>query len=405
MKKKRVDATVENILNLFSHRLDDFAGESHRSYTKAYSSFQLYLVGNYQSNSLLKDNMIKNWLADMIMQGLSKKTVTFYLDKIAALYSGIADKLIGGKTLDFKEIKTSLKNIDFSPEMASNVTRCFQKVKNLWKKYQGHYEKNLLLSSLIHATSSPESLNRNSLKYIWACVALKSNVKADIVKTICGDTPDSLEVLNLYKLTEVTEKEKTEALFAIRNALKGEELKWFAMRLRPKVKYEDIIERFSRISDLVKIPEIFYPSEEIAKRVGRKVVWEGKPIIRDIIFFKDRKSEVFHLFTKLWDLAWCYRVPGGGSGDYASIPTRAMEEFKKAIGILTPDLEIAPSGEMEFKPGDVVVVVNGNNVEEQGEILKKASYDADGNKIFRVRLLKSNGRWDIGIDARLLKKA
>ena len=152
------------------------------------------------------------------------------------------------------------------------------------------------------------------------------------------------------------------------------------------------------------MPELFYPCEEIANRVGHKVLWKEKPIIRDVVFFKKRKSEIYEMFTKLYDLAWCYRKPGGGIGNYATIPAKAMEDFKRALGMLTPDLEITPAGEMHHKPGDIVVFVNGNNIEEYGRILKKPSIDTDGNKIYRVTLLNSNGHWDIGVDARLLRK-
>ena len=111
-----------------------------------------------------------------------------------------------------------------------------------------------------------------------------------------------------------------------------------------------------------------------------------------------------YLFTNLYDLAWCYRNPGGNPGSYASIPDKAMEDFKKAIGFLNPDMEITPSGELSLKPGDEIIFINSHNMEEHARILKKPTLDEFGHKIYRVTLLNSNGRWDIGVDARLIRK-
>ena len=109
MKRNQEDATLVNVLRLFSKRLDEFSGESKRSYQKAYTSFQLYVVGNYPLNKIIDASIVENWLIDNLLQDLSWKTVSFYLEKISSLYTRISPNLIGGRSLVFKDIKKKLK--------------------------------------------------------------------------------------------------------------------------------------------------------------------------------------------------------------------------------------------------------------------------------------------------------
>lgn len=402
--KKKLTASLDNILHLFSLRLEKFEGESRRSYQKAFSSFQLFIIANFPLDRIFTIEVVENWIADAILQGLTKKTVSFYLDKIASLYSGVADKLVGGRILTFKNLKISLKDLDFSQNYPALVNSVATKMRILWNSSHSSGKKSLILESIENFTKSDSGTKKDSISFLWDCLALKAGVRPGIVRSVSPEIPPQLNFLSLCKVSQVSDSEKKEASLAVHNILSGDNPQWFALRLRPRVKYDDLIDRFSRISQEVKLPELFYPSEEIAKRVGHKVVWKGKPIIRDVVFFRSRKVDVTHLLTRLYDLAWCYRTPGGLPGQYASIPDKAMLDFKKALGMLTPDFEVAPAGEMELKPGDKVIVVNEKNMEEPGLILKKASLDNDGNKIYRVSLLNRNGHWDIGIDARLIRK-
>lgn len=404
MKKKTVAPTVENVLKLFFKRLEEFGGESKRSYRKAFSSIQIYLISRYDSSAIFSQSMVENWLIELYLQGLTQKTVSFYLDKIASLYNAVAHKLTGARQPYFKEIKQRLKSDLPLSYTYKNIRKVAHKFKVLYtvNKHSGSHE--TLVNAVIDYPDHHSPMHNERLGYIWACVALYAGVRPDIVKEILGKVPSRLGILQICDTTQVTEDTLKAIKHEIIMALSGERPQWFAMRLRPKVKYDDIINRFSLLNSEVKMPELFYPCKEIAMRMGRKVVWKGKPFIRDVVFFKEKKRDVFPLFTKIYDLAWCYRTPGGAAGDYAVIPEKAMIDFQKALGIITPDFEVTPSGKMEFKPGDEVVIVNGENVENYGTILKKASFDECGNKIYRVSLLHNNGYLDIGIDARLLRR-
>ena len=353
--------------------------------------------------TLLDLPVLVNWIVENIMQGLSQKTVAFYLDKISSLYSGVAPKLVDGKSPMFKEAKLKLKSIE-SENTFQITSQHTEFIKKLWRENRGAEKEQGLLKSIIHYPTSDDKDLDERVALLWASLALKAGIKADLIRSIVDEVPTELPILKILTPREISLEERERTQEKVADSLRGEEPKWFAMRLRPRVKFENLLDRFALLEKEIEMPELFYPNEEIAKRVGRKVVWKGRPVIRDVVFFKKRKSEIFAMFTHLYDLAWCYRNPGNKGANYASIPTAAMENFRNSLGVISPDFEIAAAGEMELNPGDEVVIVNGEYMDHRAKISRKATVDEDGNKIFRITLLNSNGHWDIGIDARLLKK-
>lgn len=404
MKKKKDPPSVGNTLRLFSKRLDSFKGESRRSYQKAFSSLQLYLIRNYNHLDNFDEAVVENWILSNLIQGLSLKTVSFYLDKIAGLYSAVAHKFIGGKTSLFKIIKQKLKKSPPRPSISiiEAYTSELKQLRNFdFKKNPCH----ILITTLTDYNNySYYASYKESVRFLWGCLALKSGIRPGVIKTMVTPVPEKLKFLDFTEAVPLLPQQRKDFFFKGISALQDGGPQWFAMRLRPKVKYDDLLERLSKCPATMNRPELFYPSEEIAKRIGRKMVWKGKPVIHDVVFFKYLKCEIYPLFTQIYDLAWCYRTPGSTPGNYASIPDKAMDNFKNSLGLLTSDCELTPIGEMDLKPGDEIVILDDAYMAEHGEILKKASVDAWGNKIYRVSLLSGNSRWDIGVDARLLKK-
>ena len=396
--KKAPEPTLKNVVKSMTKRLGDFKGESRRSYQKALGSFQEFLIGHYPMERALEADVVENWIFHNLIHGLSPKTVGFYLDKIASLYSATAPKLKGGRTPLFKEVKERYRSIDLPPDLPAKITETVGKVR-LWKST---HPDSLLVKCLEAGPPFPSS--KQSLYYLWTCLALNSGILPDTVKGLLTEAPPKMPLLNLCTMRTASPQEAVKICQSVAESMQGEEKQWFAMRLRPRVSYDMLLQRFSILSDHLKMPELFYPCEEIAKRTGGKMVWADRPVIRDVVFFKKRKSEIYTMFSKIFDLAWCYRRPGVKPGNYAPIPSKAMEEFRKAIGFLTPDFEVSLSSEYDLKPGEEVVILDTKYMEEHGRILKKPAFDKDGNKIYRVMLLNSFGRWDISLDARLIKK-
>ncbi len=172
------------------------------------------------------------------------------------------------------------------------------------------------------------------------------------------------------------------------------------MRLRRGVKFETVEARLQTLDAEVAAPEIFYPCNEIAKRVGRRMITDRQPVIPDIVFFRCRRSNVFNLFCHIGDLAWCYTVPGTGIRNYAAIPAVDFDIFQRTIGMFTNDCEVAPIGTLTPRPDERVVLVGGLF---QGCNARFRNTEND-NTLYRLEILGDNGfEWRINVDPRLVR--
>lgn len=404
-KNKLLEPSLQNLLQLFSKKIEEYSGESKRSYKKAFSSFQIFVIGHYNLSHPLEPSVIGNWVVYNLIQGLSSKTVTFYLEKIASLYSSIGHLFIGGKTTVFKDIKAKLKGISGTSEISSLTRKYAKKLRMLRLKCDVGERDSAIIDAIKYFSPRHPSYTKEGINFLWAALALETGILPSTVSSMLATVPRRLEILYLCKSGEEIDPETLEGVRRkMADSLCSEEKKWYAMRLRRKVNFEMMLQRFSEISDKVEIPEIYYPCEEIAKKVGRKLVWTGRPLIREVIFFKSHKSRIYPLFTHIHDMAWCYTHPGVGKANYAAIPTKVMEDFRNALGVLGPGFDVAPAGEMELLPGEEVVILSGDFANSRAQIVESMEDSESGSKVYRVTLLNSSSRWDIGIDARLLKK-
>lgn len=244
-----------------------------------------------------------------------------------------------------------------------------------------------------------------TIKMYRAYTALKSGIAPSTVASISGQNLSGMSLLGMCTARdgELLSAEDVDRVVA--DALCDDTLRWYAMRLRPRVSYDDIVRRFKDSDAKIRCPEMFYPCEEIAKRVGKKLVWKEKPIISNIVFFKSRLAEIYPMFLMLYDLAWCYRGGRNRSGAYSVISDMAMRQFQETIGKFTPEYEITPLGHIELSPDEHVVVIGGDYAGRTGTYLgSDIDVSETGRIVYRILLPGNNGTWNVGVDARLVRR-
>ena len=175
---------------------------------------------------------------------------------------------------------------------------------------------------------------------------------------------------------------------------------WYAMHLRKGVDFDDLRKE---IADRVRpIPELFYPSETVKRRVGNKTVFEEHPFISRTAFFKSRQENILPMFALIGDKAWCYRVTNTPGAPYAAISSRDMRRFQAAIGVFTPDIEIHPLGELTPRPGESVIIIKAGFENREGEVEEVISDGA--TTLFRIKLSTDQGyEWRMDLDARQIQ--
>ena len=243
----------------------------------------------------------------------------------------------------------------------------------------------------------------STLQSYWAYAALRSGVPARYVRAAVGNVPSGLPILAMCEPRDINDGAYDAEFDAVARAFVDNPRRWYVMRLRPRVRYSDLTRRLDNCTDA---PELFYPCDEIMRRVGHKRVVESRPVIPDIVFFRSRPTSIGRLFAAIGDIAWCYTVSGRTGDSYAAISDSAFRLFQQTIGQFTPDYDVAPIGTIPLRENDRVVIVGGPYQGREGRLLNPGRPSADGITVYRLQLYNDLGiEWTVCADSRQLRKA
>ena len=243
----------------------------------------------------------------------------------------------------------------------------------------------------------------STLRSYWAYVALNCGIPSRYVRSAVGIVPPGLEIMQLSAAEDIPGDAYEEAFASVARAFVDNPRRWYVMRLRPRVRYSDLTRRLDNCTDA---PELFYPCDEIMRRVGRRRIVENRPVIPDIVFFRSRSTAISRLFAAIGDLAWCYTVSGRSGDSYAAISDSAFRLFQQTIGQFTPDYDVAPIGAIPLRENDRVVIVGGPYQGCEGRLLKTPQPAAGGTTVYRLQLYNDLGiEWTVCADSRQLRKA
>ena len=238
----------------------------------------------------------------------------------------------------------------------------------------------------------------DAVRSLWAACAIQSGATAsEALGRLQGPAPYSLPEFCI-PADDIPDIRLWDN--AVHSMIAHELPVWYAMHLRKGVDFDDLRKE---IADRVRpIPELFYPSETVKRRVGNRTVIEEHPFISRTAFFKSRQENILPMFALIGDKAWCYRVTNTPGAPYAAISTRDMQRFQAAIGVFTPDIEIHPLGELTPHPGESVIIIKAGFENREGEVEEVIS---DGSTtLFRIKLSTDQGyEWRMDLDARQIQ--
>ncbi|MDE7069270.1 MAG: phage integrase SAM-like domain-containing protein [Alistipes sp.] len=239
---------------------------------------------------------------------------------------------------------------------------------------------------------------------MWCMTALKCDFAPSSILGCAGRRPVLNPVFALVAPAAAPGRTCGRMREAVCRVLTENPEQWFAMQLRPHVGYDRLQARMRHLG--IVVPEIYYPCEEIAGKIGRKLVYEKRPVIPGLLFFRSRISEVAPLFRSIGDLAWCYRE--GADRLYAVIPEKQMEEYRAAIDGFTSDMEIRPAGTFVLEEGDRVEVIGGNFAGKVGTFGRQVVSQkgmVPQRVVYRLMLPDRNGiEWVVDASPALVKK-
>lgn len=451
-------------ISLLREKTAGYPAATSRNYLKAISAFETF-TAIYPTAAIDRSaTMLADWYVAMIVAGRTRKTALQYINSLSALCSALPSAEESEST-GFTYIKEKVRKLsDDMPDCsidADNFARLLQLIRtadrlpdnlrlaaaimivlllnpamtltdisrleknsldtlgttigdivspyiSARRKYifpLGQSEKtpkqllDSLNSSIIHLLQSRNIATFGSaeatLQSYWAYAAIMSgSTPCGVVNTL-GHTPPGLAAL------AVCPRDASPlTLPTIEALLLSNPRQWHAMRLRPGVKFTTLTDRLATLSGAS--PELFYPCIEIARRIGKKLVYGNRPLITDIVFFRNRITEIPSLFRHIGDLAWCYRESSADGSPYATIPDSSMLEFQTAIGLFTADMDLYPIGSIDLQPNDIVEVVGDMFMGRQGRVEGTVPGQPT---VYRLIIWGDNGlEWRADVDSRLIKK-
>lgn len=252
------------------------------------------------------------------------------------------------------------------------------------------------VTNLIHTKNLPWAGSADdSIECYWAYAALRNGVTGSEIVGYLGHAPKGIPVLRLCGQQELTAKRRQEIMHAVGRTFVISPMRWYALRLRPRVKFDELESRIGAQCG-ERSPELFYPMEEIARRIKKKIVMEKQPVIKNVVFFRCRVTDIFPFICIISDLAWCYTVTGKPGASYAAIPDSSLNQFQLAIGYYTSQYEAAICNP---EIGTNVKVMSGMFEGIEASLLNVESID--GSNIFQLLYTGDNNmRWTFGVDAR-----
>lgn len=236
---------------------------------------------------------------------------------------------------------------------------------------------------------------------LWAIAAMRCGVSAKTIAA-CISPEAALNPIFSFAPAAPLEPQQIEDIRRrVVNVLTRDSENWYAMQFRPRVTLGMVEARMK--TNALTLAATYYPMEEILRRVGNRKVYEKRPIIPGLLFFKAKASELSALFRAVGDVAWGYRQSRDLRSPYAVISQKDIQTFQTAIGQFDQTTEIFPAGTIELRPGDRLEIIGGNLCGHT------ATFDSDsslcGRTIRRLHLLGDNDiEWIVNSDIRLVRK-
>lgn len=486
--------SIDAVFDFFQSRVDEMRPASQKNYHIVITSLKNFAPANADAEILFSYPTLSEWVIKLALKGTTASTLRLYINLLSGLHTAAVKAELLADDKPFKLLRQRLDAVAdapsiavdalprllalaktaanrpvyadllilaiaagaIDPEQAAMLTRTdiptlpepcrevAQRHADPRRKFvfplsqsrrtprQLHLAvENGILYTLAQADITPVGTAHECIQALWALAAMATGASAAQAVATLGTVPAALPILAISDPAPAPDASLRQA---VAQMLCANPPQWFAMRLRRGIKINQIHHRISHSN--APRPDIFYPCDEIARRVGRKIVTEQQPILPDIAFFRSPITDIRPLFNTIGDLAWCFKHRPDHSGQYAPIPRAQMELFQQTINQFTPDYQVAPVGQLPLQPGDTVIILGGIYTGYTGTVetllppttlpvasLARAQAEAESADptpatadsaqrstppqavIYRILLDTGTGfEWRAPIDARLLRK-
>lgn len=266
----------------------------------------------------------------------------------------------------------------------------------------------LFSTALSHVGIKSGPISDLTASDIWAMAAVRCDIPIRIVISCARHSLRHNAAFSIVRPEPTDDTYREEVRLRVADALTQNPIHWHAMQLRPSVSYEMVTQRINTVGKDI-LTDIYYPMQEIAKKIGHKVIFARRPVISGLVYFKCHITDIAPLFKTIGDLAWCYRDGSRNGTPYAIIPQTEITRLRLALADLDTASDMVPAGSIPLQKDDKVEIIGGL-FSGRGAILDSikettAESSGPGRTICRLLLPDGNGlEWEVRVDSRMVRK-
>lgn len=274
--------------------------------------------------------------------------------------------------------------------------------KSSRKKYvfgleQGKKRETQISRELLHDLWSTANLlgfdfgncfSRESISSIWIAAAMKVGIP---IAEICGlvkQIPSEYSYLKAVGRASLSANRKRAVLQKVADSINDNTRQWFIMKLRSGKTPDDIKEAIAEnFAEMVSDTIFYHPAHQVVRYDKKnKKIREEVPYLPGILFFKTRRDKVGTLFSRIGDLAWCYKVSNTPGSPYCTIPIGEMKKFQKYVGQFTPDIKMELVTRDDALALGTTVRINGGGMMEGRIGIIQSVKNANGTRTYTLIL-------------------
>lgn len=239
---------------------------------------------------------------------------------------------------------------------------------------------------------------------LWCAAAMNCGISTSDISA-CVASTGAVNAFTAFAVpSDINDERVAEIRRRVIATLTDNPVRWYAMHFRRYVDYDMVAERLRERG--INLVDVYYPMEEMVRKIGHRKVFENRPVISWLLFFREHEAGLSRLYHEIGDLAWGYRQSREVNSRYAVISPAEINRYKIAIGTFGNDTELYHEGEVDLQPGDRLVVIGGLLNGRPATFDSMSSPGDEGGKTV-CRILLDGGRyrdWIVKQDIRLVKK-
>lgn len=239
---------------------------------------------------------------------------------------------------------------------------------------------------------------RDSIRSLWISKAIEGGVGFAVIRGMMDSMPEEYKVLDLVRPARLSEEEKGEVIRMVADHINDTTVRWFIMRMRPKVTPDMVKEEIKTVNEgIYSGMDFYYPvyqTVEIDRNKKRKVI--DNPYLPGVLFIRLRSDKVGYVVRRVTKYAWCYRWSRDPRSPYSSMSRKQMEAFQMHIGRLTPDIRMQLEVRKEPFERDTEVTIAGGDrmVGHTGRITSVRN--ADGTRTYSLEITDNvSAKWTV----------